>query len=98
MAPALVWESVTPYLVTHHAKKIGATQALVMDLLAECRRRGLPEPLEAVALECHGIPGFGLIGRARLSFKCAVKGPLLLGKSRYHGGGLFAPAAEPPRK
>ncbi len=93
MAPSRVWESVTPYLVTRHAKSGGAAETLVMDLRADCRRRGLPEPLEVKTLESRGLPNVGLLGRARLTFAVAVKGPILLGKSRYCGGGLFAPSS-----
>jgi hypothetical protein len=90
LAPSRIWESVTPYLVTRHGKQGGAGEALAMDLRADCRRRGLPEPLEVITLESRGLPNVGLLGRARLTFAAAVKGPILLGKSRYRGGGLFA--------
>lgn len=82
------WESVTPYQVTRHTKQVGAAKALSLDLRAECRHRGLPEPV-VTPTELHGMPGVGLIGRARLVFAVAVRGPILLGKSRYSGGGLF---------
>jgi len=29
------------------------------------------------------------MGKARISFKVAVRGPLVLGKTRHLGGGLF---------
>ena len=98
MAPSRVWQSVTPYLVTRHAKSGGADEALVIDLRADCRRRGLPEPLEVKPLESRGLQNVGLLGRARLTFAVAVKGPILLGKSRYRGGGLFAPIGGSPER
>jgi CRISPR-associated protein Csb2 len=98
MAPSRVWESVTPYLVTRHAKSGGAGEALVTDLRADCRRRGLPEPLEVIPLESRGLPNVGLLGRARVTFAIALKGPILLGKSRYQGGGLFAPIGGSPER
>jgi CRISPR-associated protein Csb2 len=88
-APSQSWESITPYWVTRHAKKTEATEALSTDLRAECRRRGLPIPVEVRTLDAHGIPGVGLVGRARLVFAVAMRGPILLGRSRYLGGGLF---------
>jgi CRISPR-associated protein Csb2 len=91
-APSRSWESVTPYQVTRHTKKVGAMEALSSDLRAECRRRGLPEP-RVIPRGPRGIPGLGLVGSARLTFEVAVEGPIMLGKSRHVGGGLFAGAA-----
>jgi CRISPR-associated protein Csb2 len=88
-APSRTWESVTPYLLTHHAKRVDAAEALCLDVLADCRRRGLPVPA-VTPLETQGVPGLGLLGRARLVFAVAVRGPILLGRSRYTGGGLFS--------
>ena len=42
-APSGLWESLTPYRVTRHAKMNDPARALEADLLAECRRGGLPE-------------------------------------------------------
>ncbi|MBI4524493.1 MAG: hypothetical protein HY695_11865 [Deltaproteobacteria bacterium] len=88
-AASRVWESVTRYVVTRHTKHVGAAEALSIDLRAECRRRGLPEP-RVTAGEARGIPGIGLIGNACLTFEVAVKGPILLGRNRHLGGGLFS--------
>ena len=83
------WESLTPYHVTRHTKKVGADEALAIDLRAECRRVDLPVP-HVESTECRGVPGVGLVGQARLGFEVAVEGPLLLGRCRHMGGGLFA--------
>ena len=91
VAPSRIWESVTPYVVTRHAKQASASEALASDVRAECRRRGIPEPVEVFPIESRGVSNLGLVGRARLIFAIAVKGPILLGRSRYCGGGLFAP-------
>jgi CRISPR-associated protein Csb2 len=91
-APSRVWESLTPYHVTRHAKRLGAAEALSADLLAECRRHRLPEPRIAPR-ELRGVPGVGLVGSARLTFEVAVEGPIVLGRSRHLGGGLFAGTA-----
>lgn len=88
-APSRTWESVTPYVVTRHAKRLEATEALSVDMRNECRRRGLPEPV-VIPVEARGVPGVGLVGSARLEFKVTVSGPLLIGKTRYMGGGLFS--------
>lgn len=88
-AASRTWESVTPYQVTRHTKHVGAAEALSADLCAECRRRGLPEP-HVTPREPRGVPGVGLVGEARLTFQVAVKGPIVLGRSRHLAGGLFA--------
>ena len=87
-APALVWESVTPYVVTRHARQKSPKQILIDDVRAECQRRGLRVPSVTV-LEYHGESRIGLTGRLRLTFKSAIPGPIMLGRSRHIGGGLF---------
>ncbi len=88
-AASRIWESVTSYQVTRHAKSVSASAVFSTDLVTECRRRGLPEPL-VTARKTVGLPGVGLIGHATLEFKVAVEGPIILGRSRHLGGGLFA--------
>jgi CRISPR-associated protein Csb2 len=90
-APFREWESVTPYVVTRHARLGDASAALTADVLAECRRRGLPHPI-VTPLDVRGLSGVGLVGRLRLVFPTPTRGPILLGKTRYMGGGLFARA------
>jgi CRISPR-associated protein Csb2 len=85
------WRSLTPYRVTRHARLNGAAAALEADLLAECRRAGLPRPRIEIA-DTFAKPGAGLFGHATLRFHSAAPGPILLGRDRHFGGGLFAPA------
>ena len=87
-APARRWASATPYVVNRHRAAVTAEAALAADLEFACRDAGLPKPHVEV-LETWGMPGVGLAGRAELLFKVAVSGPLLLGRLRYKGGGLF---------
>lgn len=82
------WMTATPYVVTRHAKGMSAAEAIAVDVRAECRRVGLPVP----RIESHdvrGVAGLGLTGNVRLAFQTAVPGPILLGRDRYFGGGLF---------
>lgn len=85
-----IWESCTPYDVNRHARKSTADTVLKRDVLSECERRGLPRPKVAV-LEWKAVSESGLQGWLRLEFKNAVPGLIILGRSRYVGGGLFAP-------
>lgn len=89
-----LWESRTPYDVNRHARKSTAEAVLMRDILGECERRGLPCP-QVTILKWHAMRGLGLQGWLRLEFKQAVSGPIILGRSRHTGGGLFAPADEP---
>jgi len=82
------WETVTPYVVTRHAKGVGAAEALAADVRAGCRLLGLPEP-RVDSRNVRGMRGTGLMGDVQLTFGQSVSGPLLLGKTRYFGGGLF---------
>ncbi len=88
-APARLWESVTPYCVTRHVPAGDAARALADDVRSECTRRRLPLPVDIRPLAWWGEGGVGLQGRLRLAFAHAVSGPLLLGRTRYRGGGLF---------
>lgn len=88
--PSRVWESVTPYVVTRHVKGVGAVEALAGDVRAECRRIGLPEA-RIESLNVRGVPATGLTGDVRLTFSQDVSGPILLGRTRYVGGGFFRP-------
>jgi CRISPR-associated protein Csb2 len=83
-----VWESATPYQVTRHMKSVDAAAALAANLRTECLGAGLPEP-EVTPIASWGVPGIGLSGNVRLTFKAAVTGPIILGRSRHLGGGLF---------
>lgn len=83
-----IWRSVTPYVVTRHAKRLTATDVLRNDVITECERRGLPRP-DVCVDEWHAIPGQGLCGQLQLTFKHHVVGPVSLGRTRHLGGGLF---------
>jgi CRISPR-associated protein Csb2 len=87
-ARSRVWKTTTPYVVTRHAKGGGATEALAVDVLVECRRLRLPEP-KVEPSNVRGVPGIGLTANLTLLFEQSVAGPLLLGRTRYLGGGLF---------
>lgn len=87
-APSRIWSSVTPYQVTRHKKGVGAAEALSADLRTECRRRGFPVP-QVTPLEIRGLTGIGLTASMKLEFNVAVAGPMILGRSRHFGGGLF---------
>ena len=82
------WFSVTPYVVNRHRRLGSAEDALTADILDSCHAAGLPKP--AVTLSrVRSIPDCGLTGHAELRFDAAVPGPILLGRTRYAGGGLF---------
>ncbi|MEE4120170.1 MAG: type I-U CRISPR-associated protein Csb2 [Paracoccaceae bacterium] len=89
LRPASVWESVTPYRVTRHEKGMSPDEALASDAAHDLRRRGFP-PARIDVLEVRVGPSDGVSGRLRLTFAHPVRGPLLLGRTRHKGGGLFA--------
>jgi CRISPR-associated protein Csb2 len=89
------WSSLTPYAVTRHKKRSSAAEALIEDTLEECRRRCIPTSSVTV-LNSRGVRGEGLEGQLRLDFAVAVTGPVVLGRTRYLGGGLFAPVLDGP--
>lgn len=83
-----VWESATPYRVNRHVKAGNAALAVAADVRLECEREKLPRP-QIDVLETMARRGEGLFGRVRLVFRTPVKGPILLGRDRHLGGGLF---------
>jgi len=87
-APSREWTSVTPYRVLRHRKRHDAGQALIEDLHGERGRNSLPEA-EIAVVEIDGR-GAGLAGKLTLRFSHAVPGPILIGRDRHFGGGLFA--------
>ena len=90
--PAPIWISETPYVATRNLKKKEVPRAVVRaNVLAECRRRGLPTPKNVEVLDLTVGPRGGRPGATlRLTFATAVHGPLLLGRDSHFGGGLFA--------
>lgn len=88
LAESKTWRSVTPYVVNRHAKKSTAYESLAEDVRREASANGLPMP-EVVVREARGIVGLGLAGSLDLSFPEPITGPLLLGRLRHKGGGLF---------
>jgi CRISPR-associated protein Csb2 len=86
--PSRVWRSVSPYRVQRHGT-FGATDTLVADVRAACAAADYPAPTSIEVLEVWGRTGRGLEGRVQITFNVAVEGPLVLGRSRHLGGGLF---------
>ena len=97
IGPARIWESQTPYRPTRHAGRRKDEYASVSyDIIAEFKRRGLPEP-EIEISELHAGPkGGNVSARLRLHFTIAVKGPLMLGRDSHSGGGLFTAITDHP--
>jgi CRISPR-associated protein Csb2 len=88
---AHVFESASDYIVGRHAKRTSAEKMVVIDVHRECERRQLPRP-DVRVTRVRGVAGVGVVARVELTFAVAVRGPIILGKTRYLGGGLFRPA------
>lgn len=87
--PARIWESRTPYLPTRHPHRDQDPRDFITrDILAECQRRRLPNPIPEIIRINQGPRG-GLKAWLQLRFAAAVRGPLLLGRDSHAGGGLF---------
>ena len=84
------WESVTDYQPTRHGKRMTPNEALVSDVQSEVLRRGIAIPTHIEVIELREGPRGGLTGRLRLRFATVVSGPILIGRTRHLGGGLFA--------
>jgi CRISPR-associated protein Csb2 len=85
-----VWRSVTPYQTTRHPKHAQSTPDFIAsDIKAECVRRALPIPQIVEVIDIQEGRRGSLSARLTLSFKAAVRGPLLLGRGSHFGIGLF---------
>lgn len=84
------WESVTDYQPTRHGKRMTPNEALVSDVQSEMLRRGIAMPTHIDVIELREGPRGGLAGRLRLRFATVVSGPILIGRTRHFGGGLFS--------
>ena len=91
LGPANLWIGRTPYIATRNLKKRDDPASFVKaDVLAECRRRGLPSPTEVEVLNIRSGPRGGRpAATLKLRFATAVRGPILLGRDSHLGGGLF---------
>lgn len=83
------WTSLTPYSVNRHVKKKNVQVAIEQDVLEECLRRGLPRP-EVRVSNWEATSGKALQASVTLCFQKPVAGPVMLGRTRHKGGGLFA--------
>ncbi len=88
LAAAREWRSATPYMVDRHEHAGNAKAAIVTDVERALRRAGLPAARVTVE-RIEARSGRELEGYVHLAFDVAVRGPLLLGRSRFKGGGLF---------
>jgi len=89
------WRSVHAYAVNRHRKVGSPAKALELDAIEDCLRAGMPRPVVTVESVCR-VDGKRLGGMLRLSFAAAVAGPIILGRTRYLGGGLFTPVVKSP--
>lgn len=83
-----IWVSRTPYQATRHLRRVSVEEAVRMDILEECARRGLPRP-DVEVLRVESGPRGGGTARLRLRFRTIVAGPLLLGRGSHFGAGLL---------
>jgi CRISPR-associated protein Csb2 len=82
------WRSLTSYVVERHAKTTSAQDAVIDDVTRACARAELPRPVVTVR-RVEGHAGRGVHAEVDLAFANVVQGPLLLGRDRFDGGGVF---------
>lgn len=81
------WETASPYAANRHRDVGNAHAALMEDVLQSLIDAGLPAAMVEV-LWCRATSQ-GLMGHVRLKFPVAIDGPIVLGRTRFVGGGLF---------
>ncbi|MBL4775590.1 MAG: hypothetical protein JKY87_06005, partial [Mariprofundus sp.] len=88
-AQARSWRTLTRYDANRHEKAVDASAAIAIDVRASCKSARLPVPTQIRVFQIRARSGSGLSAHIEVSFPKPVGGPLLLGRSRFHGGGLF---------
>jgi CRISPR-associated protein Csb2 len=83
------WRTITPYRVNRHARRGDAAAAVADDVRASCGSAGLPRPEGVEVSNVRGLPGAGVEAMVELTFATAQEGPLMLGRTRHLGGGVF---------
>jgi CRISPR-associated protein Csb2 len=105
--PARIWRSVTPVILTGHPRRGRSLEACLSRTLAQ---QGFPaETLESVATftgplvpksvpaRDYRVQGYLTTTRrvhAEIIFRKPISGPLIVGRGRFAGFGLFIPAGE----
>ncbi|MBK8978727.1 MAG: type I-U CRISPR-associated protein Cas5/Cas6 [Planctomycetes bacterium] len=89
LASSRHWRSATPYRVRRHSRQGDVQTVLRNDVRTACFDSGLPPPTDIHVDEWRAPSGRGLQAMLRLEFAAAVAGPMLLGKGRHRGMGLF---------
>lgn len=102
--PARKWQTVTPVILDAHPKN-RSEEAFERALRQTFANAGLPHPpdrldwseipwqpaaVPAPSYKGHGLPD-GLRIHVEATFEQPLRGPLLVGRGRYFGVGLFAP-------
>jgi CRISPR-associated protein Csb2 len=82
------WRSVNDYLVDRHDHDRDLHGLVVNDVKVSCARQRLPVPHVEV-LSTSVVKGTGIFAKIELAFAVDVTGPILLGRNRMIGGGLF---------
>lgn len=103
--PARRWQSVTPVILDRHPKS-RSDATMERALRATFSNAGAPEPeqmdwseipWQPAAVPAPAYRGMGLPDGLRLhidvTFQTPVRGPLLVGRGRYLGVGMFSPAS-----
>lgn len=97
--PARRWASATPVVLDRFPKAKQSAEDIVAQ---SCERAGYPRPIKVELSQDSALPmpparqftlrkPGGLYAHAVLEFEHPVRGPLLVGKERYFGLGLFLP-------
>lgn len=87
LAPSNTWETISTYMVNRHRDVGDVRRAVYEDVKQSLADGGWPDAEIHVEL-CKAMSD-GVGGIVRLTFPVAIAGPILLGRTRYVGGGLF---------
>lgn len=89
LEPSAIWRTLTPYTVCRHGKKMTAEEVIRRDVISECSRQGFPHPETIDVTSWRAQHGLGLHAELKLTFANEIRGPILLGRTRHKGGGVF---------
>lgn len=83
-----IWRTVTPYVAMRHARGVLPSEMIEAEIFESLVTKNL-RPESITVSNVKGVKGVGVTADVELKFAKPQRGPFLLGRTRYKGGGFF---------
>lgn len=82
------WRTVTPYVAMRHARGVLPSEMIEAEIFESLVTKNL-RPESITVSNVKGVKGVGVTADVELKFATPQRGPFLLGRTSYKGGGFF---------